>query len=309
MAGLLKATRALKANSSAGFDNVTPRQFRAALLQTDLGTGLIEDLKTGRYRPGPLRRVCIPKPNGTQREIYIPSVQDRVVQKLIVNAITPLVEARSSQHSYGFRPHRNVQQAVRHVSQLVKAGYRVCLLVDLKNFFGNIKRERLRALLRNYPIDPALRELVNAFIKAKAIDMVDASASHGIPAGMPLAPTLANIYLTPLDNDLAKRGVKFVRYADDITLLFRSEHECRSLYMDVSDGWEERFGLRINHQKTEIVSQGHRSVLGFKIGDYGGVTASTLVTDVLAESLTDLLSAANVPLGILQKQIKVEVHC
>lgn len=300
---LTKAAHKIRTESKAGIDGITPGEFRKMLNETDLADDIIDSLRLDTYQPQSLIVKLIPKPNGTTREIFVPSVQDRAVQRMIVNGITPLTEQIFLQQSFGFRPARNTHMAVKEASQLIKEGYKVCYLVDLKNFFGNINRERLRKLLRDYPINEDIRKLINKFITAKVIGR-KGQTNQGVPAGIPLAPLLANIYLHPFDRELTRQGIKFVRYADDITLFFKTEKDCLHHINSFWGTCEQRFGFIVNRQKTKVYAEEKRPILGFDLDEYGGVTVSRTVTDKIRKSLFGLIADPKFSLSDIKRKAK-----
>ncbi len=307
LTGLIQATKEMSLGTCAGIDGVDLKQFWINLQTTDLGNEIIESLTKGTYFPQPLFKVCIPKPNGTTRDIFIPTVQDRAIQRMVVEGLRTTTELRFLNQSFGFRPERNTQQAILTASQLVKEGFKVCVLIDLENFFGNIDRERLRKLLRDYDIDGGLRGLINQFIKAPITGGNEEQMQTGIPAGIPLAPLLANIYLHPLDRELNRMGIKFVRYADDITLFFKTEDDCQIFLNGFWGICEKKFRICINRQKTKVINQGQRPILGFELGDYGGIMPRPGMVDAVQRFLVGLLADPFPPLIEILRQVRGRV--
>ena len=289
--GLFQAAEGIYSGSSAGIDRMSTKQFLELLEDTFLGSDLIEAIRAGTYKPMAMETRLIPKPDGTHRKIFIPTVTDRAIQKMIVTGLTPITESRFVEESYGFRPGRNTYQAVKRASELTKAGNRACLLIDLRNFFGNIDRERLNKLIRDYGISPEVRKLVNQFMTMKAVDKYQVSKVSGIPAGIPIAPLLANVYLHPLDKFLERNGTPFVRYADDISLFFRSTSEAESFLEKFTGICGQDFKVVINQSKTITVTAGSRSILGFLVDDCGGISFSAKAIGNLREKLSDLADA------------------
>lgn len=285
--GLVQAAKAMRKNRKPGIDGETPTQFLRRIEETDLADVIIKQLVTGQYRPKPLVLRLIPKTNGKTREIFIPTVQDGVVQAALVMGLTPLTESRFSERSYGFRPKRNVFGAVTEASRLVQDGYTVCYSVDLETFFPNMDRDLMRKYLRDYNLDDDTRRLINSFITAKVIGQ-EVRSHQGVPAGLPLAPLLANMYLHALDCELKRSGIPFVRYADDLTLFFRSTEDCL-LHQSFWDGYEQRFGIVVNRKKTDMHAEDLRPVLGFHVDQYGGITVTRTVIDKIEKSLIGLL--------------------
>lgn len=302
----LKAASKGTKRSGPGIDGVTPKQYRTNLMQRNTGVEVIKSIVEGTYKPMPLKKKLIPKPNGKHREICIPTAQDRVIQRMLVRALNPIMEKRFLDQSYGFRPRRNVQQAVAAARMLIAEGYKACVLLDLENFFGNIDRDRLRKLLRDYELKEEVRKLINEFMKAKVIG--ENRSPLGIPAGIPLAPLLANLYLHPLDKELQRKRIHFIRYADDITLFFKTENECHDFINAFRGAGEQRFGIKINHEKTKIISTDQRPILGFNLDDSGGVTCCAKVTDDIRESLIGLFAAPDTSLDKIAIRAKQTIN-
>jgi RNA-directed DNA polymerase len=297
--GLRKAARQMRKKRRPGIDGVTPEQFQTLMNETDLADDLMAQLAPGSYRPNLIALRHIPKPNGKLREIFVPTVQDGVVQAAFVAGLTPETESRFLDNSYGFRPNRNVFGAVLHASRLIQEGYTVCYSVDLQTFFPNVERERMRKLLRDFNLDSDTLKLINSFMTAGVIG-AKVRYERGIPAGIPLAPLLANIYLHPLDLALRRLGIPFIRYADDVTLFFRSKEDCL-FHIKFWGDCEQRFGIVVNREKTKIDAEGIRPVLGFNLDEYGGITVSRTVIYKIEESLSGLLAK---PQFLLSEKIK-----
>lgn len=300
--GLFKAAKRMRKNRKPGLDGETRDQFLKRILETDLADNILTQLETGSYRPSPLLLRLIPKANGKLREIYIPTVQDAVVQSALVAGLTPTVESRFLNSSYGFRPKRNVSGAVKEASRIIREGYTICYSIDLETFFPNMKRVLMRKYLRDYDLDDNIRTLINSFITAK-IKGQKVRTHQGIPAGIPLAPTLANMYLHSLDRELHRQRIPFIRYADDITLFFKSKEDYL-LHEKFWGVYEQRFGIVVNRKKTKLYSEDVRLVLGFCLDIYGGITVTSAVIDKIEESLNSLLVDYN--FCLLQKINRIE---
>lgn len=286
--GLVRAAKWMRRHRKPGYDGETRDQFLKRIEETDLADDILTQLATGSYNAKPLALRQIPKANGKMREIYIPTVQDAAVQAALVAGLTPMTESRFLDNSYGFRPKRNVSGAVKEASRLMSLGYTVCYSVDLETFFPNMNRDLVRKYLRDYDLDDDTRRLINSFITARVIGQKIRN-HQGVPAGLPLAPTLANMYLHSLDLLLSKMGIPFIRYADDITLFFRSVEDC--LFHESFWGeCEQRFKIVVNREKTKMYAEGFRPVLGFHLDEYGGITVSRTVIGKIEESLSGLLA-------------------
>ncbi len=244
--------KVLANRGASGVDHVTVQEYdrqREANLRD-----LRERLRDGTYRPQPIRRVYIPKPGSTEkRPLGIPTVRDRVVQGALRHVLEPIFERDFATHSYGFRPGRGCKDALRRVDTLLKAGYQYVVDVDLKSYFDTIPHDRLLGLVRQKVADGRILALVEGFLKAGILeDLREWTPVTGAPQGAVLSPLLSNIYLNPLDHQLAEQGFEMVRYADDFVVLCRSEEEARRV-LTVVQSWVAEAGLTLHPDKTRIV--------------------------------------------------------
>jgi RNA-directed DNA polymerase len=176
----------------------------------------MNELCSGQYQPAPVRRVEIDKPDGGKRQLGIPTVTDRVIQQAIAQVLTPIFDPAFSDNSFGFRPNRNGQQAVKQVKGIIKTGLRFAVDVDLSKFFDRVDHDLLMTLLGYKVKDKRLLKLIKRYLRAGVIDnQLYVESREGVPQGGPLSPLLANIMLDPLDKELEKRGHQFARYAED----------------------------------------------------------------------------------------------
>lgn len=237
---------------AAGVDHVTVDQFG-----DDLATNLDrlhDGLRCGDYAPQAVRRHWIPKPGSTdKRPLGIPTVRDRVVQAALRNVLEPIFERGFAAHSYGFRPGRGCKDALRRVDALVKAGYVHVVDADLKSYFDTIPHDRLMDLIRRQVADGRVLALIEAFLKQGVLDGLSTwTPEEGTPQGAVISPLLANIYLDPLDHDMAGKGFAMVRYADDFVILCRSREDAERALAEVQ-AWVAQAGLRLHPTKTRIV--------------------------------------------------------
>jgi RNA-directed DNA polymerase len=237
---------------AAGVDHVTTEEFGKGL--TDRLSRLEQTLGDGRYRPQDVRRVWIPKPGGAeQRPLGIPTVRDRVVQTALLHVLEPIFEREFAEHSYGFRPNRGCKDALRRVDALLKQGYRYVVDADLRSYFDTIPHERLRERVAERVSDGRVLDLVGLFLEQGVLEgMTRWTPTQGSPQGAVISPLLSNIYLNPLDHEMAGRGYEMVRYADDFVVLCRDEAEAVAAIEQVRV-WVVNNGLELHAQKTRIV--------------------------------------------------------
>lgn len=237
---------------AAGVDHVTVDEFGRRLPE-NIGH-LADSLKAEVFRPQPIRRVHIPKPGSKEtRPLGIPTVRDRIVQAAIVNVIEPIFERDFAAHSYGFRPGRSCQDALRRVDQLLKTGYTHVVDADLKGYFDSIPHERLMDRLRTKISDGGVLSLIEAFLQANIMEGGSAwTPTSGAPQGAVLSPLLSNVYLDPLDHQMAELGFEMVRYADDFVILCRTAKEAARA-LDIVRSWVADNGLALHPAKTKVV--------------------------------------------------------
>jgi len=216
------------------------------------------------YRPLPARRVEIPKPNGKKRKLGIPSVIDRVVQQAVVQVITPMFEETFSDSSFGYRPNRSAEDAVRKAQEYMDDGYEYVVDLDLSQFFDTVNHDILLNEIDKTLKDKDIRRLIFSFLKAGVmINGLKEETEEGTPQGGVISPILANIYLTPFDNFLDNRGIKFIRYADDIQVFSKSKTASRRLKKTIIEFLEKKLKLKVNEEKTEARKAWGSKILGF----------------------------------------------
>jgi RNA-directed DNA polymerase len=248
---LKAAWRKVKDNAgAAGVDGQSVERFEAR------AEGYLEELeralRTGEYRPQPIRRVEIPKGGGKMRPLGIPVVKDRIVQTALKLVIEPIFEREFEDCSYGFRPHRGCKEALREVDELIKEGYTCVVDADLDSYFDSIPYEPLLGEVSERISDGAVLELIGAFLNQDIIEgMKRWTPVGGTPQGAVISPLLANIYLHPLDQHMKRKGYRMVRYADDFVVLCRTAEQAQAALNEVR-GWVEQNGLRLNADKTHV---------------------------------------------------------
>ena len=237
---------------AAGVDHVTIAQYQERRDENLRRLGA--DLKSGGYRPQPIRRHFIPKPGSTEkRPLGIPTVRDRVVQTALRLVLEPIFEQEFAAHSYGFRPGRGCKDALRRVDELLKTGHVYVVDADLKSYFDTIPHDRLMTLIGQKVSDGRILSLIEAFLKQGVLDgLHEWTPETGSPQGAVVSPLLSNIYLNPLDHLMAQSGFEMVRYADDFVILCRSPEEAARALEAVQRGTADA-GLTLHPTKTRIV--------------------------------------------------------
>jgi len=261
---LQSAWKRVRANKGgAGIDGMTIDAF-PAWVRSGQWKEVLAELETGQYYPFPVKRVEIDKPDGGKRSLGIPIVTDRVIQQAIAQVLTPIFDPNFSDNSFGFRPKRNGQQAVKQVSSIIKTGRRFAVDVDLSKFFDRVNHDLLMTHLGYKVKDKRLLKLIKRYLRAGVIDnQLYSESREGVPQGGPLSPLLANIMLDPLDKELEKRGHKFARYADDFTILVKSRRAGERVLHSVSRFLQDRLKLVVNTTKSHVVKTNDSKFLGF----------------------------------------------
>ena len=260
---LRSAFAEVKANRGrAGVDHQTIARFEAHMdknLQH-----LSDSLRTGTYRPQAIQRVWIPKAGSKEkRPLGIPTVRDRVAQAALRHVLEPIFERDFSEHSYGFRPGRGCKDALRRVDALLKAGYTWVVDADLKSYFDTIPHKQLMDRVQAKVVDGRVLHLLEAYLKQEVLETAKHwTPQRGSPQGAVISPLLSNIYLDPLDHEMAAAGFEMIRYADDFVILCRSEAEAHRALERVRS-WTASAGLTLHPDKTGIVDATQRGGFDF----------------------------------------------
>src|SRR5216117_2229315 len=245
----------VKANQgAAGVDHQTIEMFEA-ILETNL-TRVSQQLADGSYRPQAVRRQWIAKPGSSEkRPLGIPTVRNRVVETALCNVLEPIFERDFAEHSYGFRPGRGCREAVGRVEELLSQGHVWCVDADLKSYFDTIPHERLMALIEQRIVDGSVLGLLEQCLKAGVLEELRGwqPTERGTPQGAVISPLLANLYLNPLDHEVAKRGWAMVRYADDFVVLCCRKEETETVLAFLRQ-WTAAAGLSLHPTKTRVVN-------------------------------------------------------
>ena len=241
----------VRANAGgAGVDGQSVKRFEARA--EDYLEELERALRTGEYRPEPIKRVKIPKGGGKKRPLGIPVVKDRIVQTALKLVIEPIFEREFEESSYGFRPGRGCKDALREVERLLKEGYAHVVDADLESYFDSIPHEPLMGEVSKRISDGAVLELIRAFLDQDIIEGMERwTPAGGTPQGAVISPLLANIYLHPLDRQMREKGYRMVRYADDFVVLCRTPEQAQEALKEVR-GWVDQNGLKLNTDKTHV---------------------------------------------------------
>jgi RNA-directed DNA polymerase len=222
-------------------------------------------LLTGRYRPGEVRRVWLPKPGGGQRGLSIPNVVDRAAQQAVLQVLEPIFEPTFHDSSHGFRPRRGAHTAIAQATEHLKAGYQTLVDLDLSKFFDRVHHQRLLDRIARRVSDQRLLAVVRQMLRAGVVmpDGMKVVVQEGTPQGGPLSPLLSNIVLDELDSELARRGHRFVRYADDVQIFVRSERAGQRVMASIRQFLEQRMRLKVNADKSGVRQPSDVHFLGF----------------------------------------------
>lgn len=254
---------------------------------------ILDKLMAGKYQPAAIRAVQIPKANGGIRTLGIPTVQDRLIQQAIHQVLSAELDPLMSEHSYGFRPNRSAHDAVSAARTHVAQGKRWVVDIDLKSFFDHVNHDRLMSLLGTHTRDKRVLALIGRYLRAplRQTDGTQHKRTRGTPQGGPLSPLLANIYLDPLDKELEKRGIAFVRYADDIALFLSSERAALRVLENLTIWIKKHLDLEINEDKSGAGPSSGSQLLGFRIHESGNVSVAPKALQKLKATVRQLWNA------------------
>ena len=258
---------------SAGVDGMTVEKMLPYLKEHR--EELLEALRNERYKPKAVRRVEIPKPDGGKRMLGVPTVIDRMIQQAIVQILQPMYEPLFSENSYGFRPKRSAQQAMKQALEYYNEGYTQVVDLDLAKYFDTVNHEILIGMLREQVKDERVIRLIRKYLKSGVmINGLISPTTEGTPQGGNLSPLLSNIYLTAFDRMLESRGHKFVRYADDCNIYVKSRRAAERVMANCTEFLEGKLKLKVNRKKSQVGSPLRLKFLGFsmyKTGKKAGI--------------------------------------
>lgn len=257
------AYKKVKANRGAsGIDGITIEEIDDYLKEN--WVNIRDKIRKRKYKPKPVRRVEIPKPDGGVRNLGVPTVVDRIIEQAIVQRLTPIVEPHFSEYSYGFRPKRRAQQAIVKLLEYFNDGYTYVVDIDLEKFFDNVPQDKLMTLVGKLIQDPDTESLIRKYLNAGV--MVRGryeETNKGTPQGGNLSPLLSNIMLNELDKELEARGLHFVRYADDCVIAVGSSAAANRVMHTITKWIEKKLGLKVNATKTKVTTPSKLKYLGF----------------------------------------------
>ena len=257
------AIHAVKSNKGApGIDKMAVEALDEYFAKH--GEEIKEQIRAKRYKPQPVRRVYIPKANGKQRPLGIPTVVDRVIQQATAQILSLGYERYFSDHSHGFRPNRSCHTAMEQALEYLNAGCEWVIDLDIEKYFDTVNHDKLISILRERINDAPTLHLIRSFLKAGVMEEgLVSPTDEGVPQGGPLSPVLSNVYLDKLDKELEARGLNFVRYADDCNIFVRSEMAADRVMASVSSWLERKLRLKVNATKTKVVRPTGSNFLGF----------------------------------------------
>lgn len=247
---------------AAGVDGVEAADFQSQLQRT--WDEVKSQLVNGTYQPGAVKRVTIPKPNGGERHLGIPTYMDRLIQQAISQVLVEQYEPTFSENSYGFRSEKNAHQAALKAKEYINAGYSHVVDLDLAQFFDRVNHDYLMNELSRRVTDKRVLKLIHKILRSEIIEGTSRTAcKQGVPQGGPLSPLLSNIILDKLDKELEKRGLRYVRYADDCSIYVKSKRSGDRVMESITRYIEKELKLKVNTEKSSVTRPWRMKLLGF----------------------------------------------
>ncbi len=247
---------------AAGVDSMTTAEVESYYFTH--GFEIITQIKNKIYKPLPVRRVYIPKPNGKKRPLGIPAVKDRVIQQSLACALSDIYEPHFSDYSYGFRKGRSQHDAMNKVLEYLNDGYEWVIDLDIEKYFDTVNHDKLVSILRERVKDDITLHLIRSILKSGIMeDGLVSPSEEGVPQGSPVSCVLSNIYLDKFDKELEARGLRFVRFADDVNIFVKSEMSAERVMKSISSWLERKLFLKVSATKTKVVRPKDSNFLGF----------------------------------------------
>ena len=261
--------RVMSNKGSHGIDGMKVDDLLAYLKEN--GETIKQEIRDGKYKPNPVRRVEIPKDDGKKRPLGIPTVVDRVIQQAIAQVLSPIFELQFSDNSYGFRPNRHAHGAIRRCQEYIDAGYNYVVDMDLEKFFDTVNQSKLIEVLGRTIKDGRVISLIHKYLNAGVVVKHSfKETAEGVPQGGPLSPLLSNIMLNELDKELTERGHRFIRYADDLMIFCKSRRAAERTLANIVPFIEGKLFLKVNKDKTVVDYVGKVKFLGMAFYKYKG---------------------------------------
>jgi RNA-directed DNA polymerase len=260
---LNEAFKRVRANKgSHGVDGMKVDELLQYLKEN--GASLRQSLLEGNYKPNPVRRVEIPKPNGKKRPLGIPTAVDRVIQQAIAQVLSPIFEEKFSDNSYGFRPNRSAHQAILKCKEYMDKGYKWAVDIDLEKYFDTVNHDKLIGLIYKEVKDVRVIALIRKYLQSGVMEKgIFNTTQKGVPQGGNLSPLLSNIMLNELDRELEKRGLHFCRYADDCNVYLKTRKAAYRVMASITRFIEENLKLKVNKDKSKVDRPWKLKYLGF----------------------------------------------
>ena len=254
---------------ASGIDKVTVEELGKYIRENK--EEIIKSLRNRTYFPKPVRRVYIPKSNGKQRPLGIPTALDRTIQQAIAQPISDIYEKVFSEHSYGFRPNRSCHDAIIQALKYLNSGYEWVIDIDIEQFFDKVNHDKLIQILREQVNDSGTLNLIRKYLRAGVMEKgIIKATKTGVPQGGPISVILSNVYLDKLDKELEKRELRFVRYADDVLIFTKSEMAANRVMNSISSWIERKLFLKVNATKSKVVRPMRSKYLGFTFLKHDG---------------------------------------